>query len=255
VFYRDGRGATRELEQILGSNLMDFPKSVDVLRDFVALVADEDSVVLDFFAGSCPLAQAVLELNRLDHGNRNFIVVQLPERTGDGQYPTIAEIGKARIRHIIEKLRREEQDLAFESGGASEDLGFKVFKLAPPNIQRWAASEERDVEAYAQKLAMFNDPLIAGWKPENVIWEVAVREGFSLNTHYTARELSNGNNVYDVTDADTGQKFTICLDEKILSDISKSCELGAEDLFVCRDVALDDSAAANLALQCRLKTI
>jgi adenine-specific DNA-methyltransferase len=29
----------------------------------------------------------------------------------------------------------------------------------------------------------------------------------------------------------------------------------AEDLFVCRDVALDDSAAANLALQCRLKTI
>jgi len=31
--------------------------------------------------------------------------------------------------------------------------------------------------------------------------------------------------------------------------------LGEADLFVCRDVALDDTAAANLALQCRLKTI
>jgi len=28
-----------------------------------------------------------------------------------------------------------------------------------------------------------------------------------------------------------------------------------DDLFICRDVALDDDAAANLALQCRLKTI
>ena len=31
--------------------------------------------------------------------------------------------------------------------------------------------------------------------------------------------------------------------------------LTAEDLFICRDVALDDTAAANLALQGRLKTI
>jgi adenine-specific DNA-methyltransferase len=96
---------------------------------------------------------------------------------------------------------------------------------------------------------------VAGWKPESVIWEVALREGFGLNTHFASRELANGNKVYDVTDPDTGQKFIICLDDKILSDLSKNCELTAEDLFVCRDVGLDDSAAANLALQCRLKTI
>ena len=111
------------------------------------------------------------------------------------------------------------------------------------------------IRHFGQKLALFNDPLVAGWKPENVIWEVALREGFSLNTRFVSRDLENSNKVYDVTDPDTEQKFMICLDDKILVDLSKHCELTLEDLFVCRDVALDDSAAANLALQCRLKTI
>lgn len=31
--------------------------------------------------------------------------------------------------------------------------------------------------------------------------------------------------------------------------------LGQDDLFICRDVALSDELAANLALQCRLKTL
>ena len=255
VFYKDGRGATRELEQILGSNLMDFPKSVDVLQDIVALATDEDSIVLDFFAGSCPLAQAVLQLNREDQGKRKFLVVQLPEPTDDIQYPTIAEIGKTRIRHVIRRLQNEGQSLNFNSDATGEDLGYKVFKLASPNIQHWVHEEDRDPEAYSEKLALFNDPLIADWKPENVIWEAALREGFSLNTRFVSRALANGNKVYDVTDPDTEQKFMICLDDKIFADLSKHCELKPEDLFICRDLALDDSAAANLALQCRLKTI
>ena len=32
-------------------------------------------------------------------------------------------------------------------------------------------------------------------------------------------------------------------------------ELDAQALFVCRDVGLDDETVANLALQCRLKTM
>jgi len=47
----------------------------------------------------------------------------------------------------------------------------------------------------------------------------------------------------------------ICLDEQVRADLSQNYELKIDDLFVCRDLALDDSAAANLALQCRLKTI
>lgn len=88
-----------------------------------------------------------------------------------------------------------------------------------------------------------------------MIWEVVLREGFGLNTHFASKDIGNRNKVYEVTDPDTGQRFIICLDDKILSDVLKYCDLSSGDLFVCRDVALDDSAAANLALQCRLKTI
>jgi adenine-specific DNA-methyltransferase len=168
----------------------------------------------------------------------------------------LTDVGKQRIRAVIKKFTEDAGSrLDLAPPQKPEDLGFKVFKLAQPNIHQWSPDEERDPEAYGQKLALFNDPLVAGWKPENVIWEVALREGFGLNTHFVSREVANGNKLYDVTDLDTGQKCMICLDDKILADLSKRCELKSEDLFVCRDVALDDSAAANLALQCRLKTI
>lgn len=54
---------------------------------------------------------------------------------------------------------------------------------------------------------------------------------------------------------DKEQSFTICLDETIGLENLRALNLAKDDLFICRDVALDDEATANLALQCRLKTI
>ncbi len=249
---------SEEITELFGDNkVFPFPKPVQLVKHFLKYVwQDRNATFLDFFAGSCTTAQAVLELNREDGAERKFILVQLPEQTGNAEFPTIADLGKERIRRVIEEMKKTGQtQLDLENRDVAEDLGFKVFKLAKPNIQQWSHDEERDPDAYGQKLALFNDPLVAGWKPESVIWEVALREGFGLNTHFAARNLPNGNRVYDVTDPDTEQKFAICLDDKILADLSKNCLLTLDDLFVCRDVALDDSAAANLALQCRLKTI
>jgi len=198
----------------------------------------------------------VLELNHADGGDRRFIMVQLPEKTGNKEFPTIADSGKHRIRWTIEQIKAAVAgSLALNAGQEAEDLGFKVFRLTAPNIQQWRPDAERDPDAYAEKLSLFNDPLIAGWKSDNVIWEVALREGLGLNSAFNEKVLANGNKVYQVSDPDSGQRFVICLDGKITSDITKHYELKADDLFVCRDIALDDSAAANLALQCRLKTI
>jgi adenine-specific DNA-methyltransferase len=248
---------TQELIELFdGAHPIQFPKPSSLIKQFIRFGTDSEDLILDFFGGSCSTAHAVLELNREDGGNRRFIMVQLPEPTGIPEYKTIAEIGKERIRRVIERLKRDPKGrLQLNGEKHPEDLGFKVFKLVAPNIQQWSADEDRDPEAYAQKLSLFNDPLIAGWKPENVIWEVALREGFSLNTRFTLKELANGNKVYDVTDPDTGQQLLICLDDQIRAEFTKHCELAPDSLVVCRDVALDDSAAANLALQCRLKTI
>lgn len=64
-----------------------------------------------------------------------------------------------------------------------------------------------------------------------------------------------GNQVFRVSDPGREQSFCICLDDKLRNGATETLALGKEDLFVCRDVALTDEQAANLALQCKLKTI
>jgi adenine-specific DNA-methyltransferase len=249
---------TEEIEDLFGDNkVFPFPKPVNLVKHFLSYRWDDpNAIVLDFFSGSCTTAQAILELNREQGGNRKFIMVQLPEPTGRQDYPTIAEIGKERIRRGIAKLQKETSGkLDFTDGNTPEDLGFKVFKLTKPNIQQWVPDANRDPEDYSEKLSLFNDPLVTGWSPENVLWEIALREGFSLNTRFEKKKVGNGNAIYEVTDPDSGQRFTVCLDDEIKANLSKHYELAPDHLFVCRDIALDDTAAANLALQCRLKTI
>jgi len=51
------------------------------------------------------------------------------------------------------------------------------------------------------------------------------------------------------------QSFFICLDNQIDLANLNGLNPSQDDTFICRDVALDDEAAANLALQCRLRTI
>ena len=253
--------AKKEIHEFFGKeNAFDTPKPVRLMKRVlhISTKPDQGDLVLDFFAGSSTLAQALLELNHQDGGNRNFIMVQLPEPTEDEKFSTIAEIGKNRIRHVIKRLAKEaKEQLPQEEEAKTEDLGFKVFKLAKPNIQQWVPDTNRDPDAYAEKLSLFDDPLVADWTPEKVLWEVALREGYSLNTRFEKKEVPNGNTVYAVTDPDKEppQSFTVCLDDDIRADLSKHLDLTPGCLFVCRDRALDDTAAANLALQCRLKTI
>jgi adenine-specific DNA-methyltransferase len=78
VFYKDGRGATVELEQILGPGAFSFPKDSDVLADLLSMLTDPGDLVLDSFAGTGTTGHAVLKLNRREAGNgRQFILVEM----------------------------------------------------------------------------------------------------------------------------------------------------------------------------------
>jgi len=102
---------------------------------------------------------------------------------------------------------------------------------------------------------LFTDGLLLGWKREDVIWEVALKEGYNLSSTVQPLQEIKNNQVFRVTDPDREQSFCICLDDKLNAETAKALKLGKEDLFVCRDAALTDEQAANLALQCKLKTI
>ena len=73
-FNADG---TRALRTIFGDGgVFPQPKPVELIKYLVNLLRDPDSIVLDSFAGSGTTAQAVLELNREDGGDRKFILVE-----------------------------------------------------------------------------------------------------------------------------------------------------------------------------------
>jgi adenine-specific DNA-methyltransferase len=268
-FYKDV-GHTQEAKKELlefvkyqdTDNVLDTVKPTRLLKRVLQLCTarTENDIVLDFFAGSGSTAHAVLALNREDGGNRRFICVQFPERLPRPErvLKTLSDVARQRVGNVVASLTTDRDgELDLKDRASPEDLGVKVFKLASPNIQQWKPDGDRDPEEYAKKLALFEDPLVAGWTPENVVVEVALREGFGLNSCAEKKTPVKGTTVYEVTDPDKdpAQTLVVCLDDKVSVDFSKHYPLKPDTLLICRDKALDDTAAANLALQCRLKTI
>ena len=68
--------ATRELRDIFGEQVFDYPKTVNLIQQIVGQATDKDSIVLDAFAGSGTTAHAVINLNAADGGNRKFILIE-----------------------------------------------------------------------------------------------------------------------------------------------------------------------------------
>lgn len=258
------QSARQTLNALIEENPFDTPKPVELMKKLLEVgLESEDAIVLDFFAGSGTMAQAVLEFNRANQTNHRFLLVQLQEplkspRTFKGKrlLSTISDLCVERIRVVIEKLRAEKQDkLKLAERFEPEDLGLRVYKLAESNYKPWAGVADNDPDKYVAELEMFADPLKDKWQPESVMYEVAVKEGYGLSLSIAKVDGVKKNEVFRITDADKGQSFLICLDNKLDQQTPRELELKKDDLLVCRDIALTDELAANLALQCRLKTV
>jgi adenine-specific DNA-methyltransferase len=77
VIYKDRRAALKALREIMGKDVFENPKDVDIIADIISVVSDKDAIILDSFAGSGTTAHAVLDLNKEDGGNRKFILVEM----------------------------------------------------------------------------------------------------------------------------------------------------------------------------------
>ena len=70
--------AAKELKLIFhGSTPFDTPKPTRLLERVLQIATDEDSIILDSFAGSGTTAHAVLNMNKQDGGHRKFILVEM----------------------------------------------------------------------------------------------------------------------------------------------------------------------------------
>jgi len=241
---------TEELGRLLSKKIFDHPKPSITLKHLCNISTHKDDIVLDFFAGSATTAHAVMELNKEDGGNRRFILVQLPEPTKSDSlarqagYNTISQIAIERIHQVINELQDKDTK-----------LGFRVFRLTKSNYRPDPNPEGLSDEEYNKQMALWADSLLVdNWDAMNVIYEVALKEGYGLNIRVEEASV-DGNTVYRVIDPDKEQSFNICLDEKLRPDIIDALGLKKDDLFICHDNVLDDTLAANLALQVRLQTL
>lgn len=112
--------ATKRLENLIGKGMFDYSKPVNLIKKLVSLVPNKNATILDFFAGSGTTADATIQLNREDNGNRKYILVQIPEKTYEianekkvarkgsitafnAGFNTVDEISRYRIDKVIEE--------------------------------------------------------------------------------------------------------------------------------------------------------
>jgi|APCry1669189070_1035195.scaffolds.fasta_scaffold00112_13 adenine-specific DNA-methyltransferase len=263
--YKQSQVSVKYLRNLLEEKVFETPKDHEVLARLIRYISEPDSgdIILDFFSGSASTAEAVLQLNRQQkRSNRRFVLVQFPEQTPAKSaarkvgYATIADIGKERIRRVIKKLEQERSgQLDLDEREQPEDLGFRVYKLAPSNFKQWPGHVGDDAEEYVQMAVAFADQLIAGWTREDLLWEVAIKEGISPSSRIETLPTTGTNTVLRITDPDTGRSFLICLDDQIDPGLQDTLTPSPDTLFICRDAAIDESTHANLSLACRVKTL
>ncbi|MCW3085995.1 MAG: putative type modification methyltransferase [Bacteroidetes bacterium] len=71
--------AAKQIEHIFGDRRFSFPKPASLIQYLINFMCDKNSVILDSFAGSGTTAEAVLNLNKLDDGNRKFILIEMED--------------------------------------------------------------------------------------------------------------------------------------------------------------------------------
>ncbi len=92
---------TTAIQDIFGSKAFNYAKPVSLIREMVRQAASPFDTVLDFFAGSATTAQAVMELNAEDGGDRRFIMVSSTEATADDPDKNLCrDVTAERIRRL-----------------------------------------------------------------------------------------------------------------------------------------------------------
>ena len=233
-------------ELFVVKNIFSNPKPIELIRGLIQLSnAKKGDTILDFFSGSGSTGHALMEYNREDKTNLNFILVQLPEQTDEfseaykAGYKKISDITIARNQKVVEKLQAE-----------GVETGFKVFKLAMSNFPRvmFELDPKLDEAGNLQRLQQYINEkerqLFNTFDEANLLTEIIIKRGFNLNYVATKAEQFTKNNVLWVTDGN--KKAFVCLDDKLADESVAYFSKNINEHFICLERALDTTKKWNL---------
>lgn len=201
----NGRKAVKDL---FGSALMDFPKSPLLMKRILDIATNQESIVLDFFAGSSSMAHAVMLANLEDGGHRRFIMVQLDEKVDSksnaakGGYLTISDLSK-------ERIRRAGAEVSKTAGltGSQLDNGFRSLKIDSTSLADVLLTPD---ETNQPTLDQLEGSIKSDRSPEDVLFQVLVDWGLDL-TMPIGIESIDGQDVFVVEEG----ALIACFDEEV----------------------------------------
>ena len=232
---------TKELVKIGMDKYFSYPKPTSLLKYLIDRIADKEFTCLDFFSGSSSTADAVMQLNLEDGGNRKFIMVQIPEKTDEKSeaykvgYKNICEIGKERIRRAGKRIIDENQD---KEGIENLDIGFRVLKTDSSNMKDVFYAPAKTEQSL---LDMLSDNIKEGRSPEDLLFQIMLDLGISLSSKIE-HKLVDDKEVFIVEDG-----FLIaCFDKNITEETVKAIANYEPYYAVFRDLSMaNDSVATN----------
>jgi len=168
----DGRKGPNELKAIFGGTApFNNPKPSELITELLTYVSKPDDTVLDFFAGSGTTGHAVLELNRLDSGQRKFILVSSTEAVEDG---TEAEQRRNVCRDVCaERIQRVMVGYTAADGTAQGGYGGGFAYMKARVIPRHRLELELDDQTIWSCICLLEElPLTAIAQGEDLGWQV-----------------------------------------------------------------------------------
>lgn len=229
--------ASDEIKKTFNGIVFDTPKPTPYIKRMIQLSTSCDDIILDFFSGSATTANAVLDLNIEDGGNRKFIMIQLPESISANSnaqksgYSNICEIGKERIRRAARKISEDHPYAVF-------DGGFRVLKCDSSNMKDIYYTPS---EAQQSLFDTYADNIKEDRTPEDLLFQVMLDLGVLLSSKIEETTIA-GKQVFNVADG-----FLIaCFDKDVTEEIVKAVAEKKPYYAVFRDSSMaNDSVATN----------
>lgn len=225
--------AKQELKSLFSEtkDIFDTPKPVSLIKRILQIGSKNDSIVLDFFAGSGTTAQAVIEKNIEDKGDRKFILVQIPEETGKKDFKTISDFTQERINRVCKNNSIQPT---------------RIFKLDETNIRPWDA----DFDNLESVLRQATESIKGDRSNEDVLYEILLKYGIELTVPIET-EVVNGKQVFVVG----AGALIVCLDDGITSEVVEGIAKLKDELdpettqVVFKDAGFADSNVKTNAIQ------
>ncbi len=244
IWFRDDVGDTQEGKKLIkgyfaNGGVFDTPKPSRYIERMLKVAnINNCDIVLDFFAGSCSTAEAILDFDN----KPKYIMVQLPELCAESSeafkqgYNRISEVAKERIRRAAKKIQEENPDY-------NGDLGFKVLKLDQSNFKQWQApARNTPDDELIQQMELHIDHVQEAVDPEAILYELLIKAGFMPTEKVETLTLA-GKTVYSVAEGG----LLVCLENEINDELIQAVADAEPAQFICLDKAFqgNDQLKAN----------